>query len=70
VVLIRIRWLPFVLGLSFIIGAIQDKWDFSLEKKHPTPVLIAVEVLLGLVCFYWAWWLRESRLRREAARSN
>jgi hypothetical protein len=61
--LIRVRWIPFLLGLGLLVDATQGKW---IDKQHPAPVLIVVEVLLGLVCLAWAWWLRQRRLQREA----
>jgi hypothetical protein len=69
-VLIVVRWIPFLLGASFLVNAVKGKWAFSPNGPNTSAALIALDVLLGLVCLAWAWWLRQRRLQRIASRDQ
>lgn len=64
--LIVVRWIPFLLGVSFLVNAVKGRWAFSPNGPNTSAALIALDVLLGLVCLAWAWWLHQRRLQREA----
>lgn len=62
--LIRVRWIPFLVGAGFLVSATEGRWMFS--PRQTSPVLIALDVVLGIACLVWAWWIRKRRLARQA----